>query len=121
MSKYNLFFKNIEKMSVLKQKKLISSIFEKEVLTFSIDDFDEKIIIKFYDGNTYYQIVFIFDVDNNDYFNLKIQDRIVTCDVFVDNIPVHENKNTNNNFYKFIKILKDCDTNLLNSFFEDDF
>lgn len=117
MSKYNCFLKKIEKMSALKQKKLIFNIFKKEVLVFSIDIFNEKFIIKFYDGNTYYQIIFIFEIDSKDYFSLKIQDRIVICHVFVDNIPVCDN----NNFYKFIKTLKTCDTNLLNSFFEDDF
>jgi len=88
-------------------------------LIYSFSKIEEKIIFKLYDGNIYYQFVFIFsNIDGDKKLNIIIKERIVICYIFVENLKFEiETEIINgNNFYKFLKILKDGDISYFSSF-----
>lgn len=123
---YKLFLSRLEKINSSDRKKVLNNIFSLEILIYTFIEFDKTIIFKLYDGNIYYQFNFILE-NNNDNFderlNIKIKDRIVVCDVLVENFELESTRKikNENSFYKFIKILKEGDISYFDSFLEDDF
>lgn len=117
---YKLFLERLEKLGVSDRRKILESVFCLRVLVYNFYEGNEMIVFKIYDGYRYYQFNFIFSVNSSDLLKIKIEDRIVVCDFFVESlilkmkyVVAKENK-----FYQFLKILSDCDLNYIDSFFK---
>lgn len=120
MEKYKLFFERLEEFSLNNKLEILKSIFGINILFYSLIEFKDSISFKCYDGATYYQFNFIFLFDNcEDYFNIIVKNRIILCDIFVNNFVLEEDLEIvkNDNFSKFLKFLIYSDWNYLDSFF----
>ena len=121
MEGYKLFLEELEKLDYYTRYKVLSNIFGINVRVYVTDVVDERIIFRLFDGNTVYNFNFIldkFDEDDCNYIKARIRNRIIICDVYVENliIEILLGVNDGNNFYKFLKILKDGYINYFDSF-----
>lgn len=108
MKGYNLFIEKFNRLSEREQNKLLTRIFGVSVFLFDINDYNEKIIVKLYDKKKFYQFVFNF-CSSDICLDIIIKDRIVLCNIFIFNPVFGEGIIVNNDFCKFINILKNVD------------
>lgn len=84
------------------QKKFLENLFNNKILIFDINRVDDIMYIKYYDGDMYYQLCFLFS-DSDDILNIKLKNRIFVCDIFINNYDLFIC--VGNNLDKFIKML----------------
>ena len=108
---YKLFMDKLDRFSVEDSRCIIGNIMGIDVLLFSFDVFHDSIILKFYDGYTYYQFNFIFEGNENFIVPVKCVERLSIYDVFVNNLKEDSADNFcfDSNFYRFVKLLRDGD------------
>lgn len=112
MNGYKLFLEKLRSLSEEEQSRVINVIFDKEIVLFGINELDNNIYFKIYDGEIYYQYCFIFE-QNDNYVEIKIRDRIVVVNIFVfsDRIEFYLSEN----MYRLVKMFRDGE-NMFNSF-----
>ena len=113
MLNFDLFEEKINRLSYEKQKKVISNIFGINVIFFDLENFENSFWIKFFDGYSYYRFIIYNLCDNDDCLEIEIKERIVLCDVYIDNILKSNMFDKNSKFYKFLRFLKFNDVNFL--------
>jgi len=108
MKGYNLFIEKFNRLNKVEQDELLSRIFGVSVFLFDISDYDGKVIIKLYDKKNFYQ--FVFNFDNSDIcLEVSTMDRIVLCNIFVNNFVLGEGIIVRDGLCNFINILKKGD------------
>lgn len=108
MKGYNLFIEKFNKLSAFEQVELLSRIFGVSVFLFDISDYAGKIIVRLYDKKNFYQFGFSFD--NSDIcLDINTMDRIILCNIFVNNLGLGEGIILRGSLCNFINILKNND------------
>ena len=96
--------------------------FDKKLINIFLFSFNH-IILKFYDGDKYYQFNFVFNSNYCKMLKIRLENRIVVCDVYVENFlfKMKGVATKENNFYKFLEILSDVKMEDLDYVLRDDF
>lgn len=120
---YELFKKNLEKLELSSRLKVFKHIFNLNILIYEFYEYNKIIILKFYDGDKYYQFNFVFNSNYCKMLKIRLENRIVVCDVYVENFlfKMKGVATKENNFYKFLEILSDVKMEDLDYFLRDDF
>lgn len=108
-----VFLEKFDKLDYCKKIKVISNIFNINILIFNVEIIKNNFYIKFYDGFVYYQFCFNFNIDVEN-VKIEIGDRIVLCNLYIKNTNIdyiYEKK-----FYDFLKLLRNSDISLFDSF-----
>ena len=84
------------------QKKFMKWLFNNKVLTFDICRIDDRMYIRYYDGDMYYQFCFLFCF-NDDILNIKLRKKVIIYNIFVKNYDSFIF--IGDNLDKFIKML----------------
>lgn len=106
MKNFNLFWEKFEKLDFKTKKEMVRKIFELEkVLLYTVDFGVEKIIFRIYDGSKYYKFIFSSErrLDER-IFKIIVKEIYVYCEIYVLNYS-----DKDDNFSKFMKMIKDGD------------
>ena len=115
MKGYNLFIEKFNRLNKVEQDELLSRIFGVSVFLFDISNYDGKVIIKLYDKKNFYK--FVFDFDNSDIcLDINTMDRIILCNIFVNNLGLGEGIILRESLCNFINILKNNDISYFDIF-----
>ena len=106
---YDLFIEKLMMLELEKQNLVIGKIFNNQVLLYDLKKNNDKVYLRYYDGNIYYQFCFLFNDKVGKMVRLKINNRIIMCDILVDSLleKLGYIVDEKNRFYWFLKLLKE--------------